>query len=485
MRDSITHLSITEARVLVQSGQVSPLELTQACLARISRLNPQIHAFLEVAEEQALQTAQEATEEVAHHTATGLLHGIPLALKDLFDVRGMHTTAGSEFLKENRLAPPGMDVSRGVSSRDAAVTEKLRREGAILLGKLNMHEWALGVTTINPFFGACVNPWSFEDPQSLPRISGGSSGGSTAALAAGLCYGSIGSDTGGSIRIPASLCGVVGMKPTYGRVSMRGVIPLSWSLDHVGPMARTVQDVSLLLRCIAGYDEMDPASGDYPAEGLEELAEGSKPSMPWKIGVPSSLIFHDLEEEVEQAFRKATATLEEMGCRLLETELGDVEDASKASIKILLAEAAAFHRERLRAEPQRFGPDVLERLRQGLEISGIDYALARRKQAEWKRKIELLFDTIDLLVLPATPIVAPTISECDGLALASGALTRFMRLFNLTGAPALVLPCGFTTNKLPIGMQIVGPSWQEARILMLARAYESATDWHKRRPHLD
>ena len=466
MVDSLTGLTLIQARAEIGAGRVSPLELTEAYLARIEALNSKTNAYLQVAVESALSQARAATEAIALRRPLGVLHGIPMALKDLIDVRGMRTTAGSVLLKDN------------IASQDAFVTQKIRQAGAIILGKLNLHEWALGVTTKNPHFGPCRNPWD------LGRIPGGSSGGSGAALAARMCLGSIGTDTGGSIRIPASLCGIVGLKPTYGRVSLSGIVPLSWSQDHAGPMARTVEDAALLLTVIAGYDANDPSSVKAGDEDFASTLRPVRHPLKLKVGCPDNSMLTGLDPETGAAVQAAMTKLASLGCELREVSLEGYEVAIESSAKMLLAEAAAFHLERIRDHPNEIGVDVLERLRRGMEVAGVDYALARRTQIQWQRKMARLFETVDLMVLPATPLPATPISDSDSVPMATSVLTRFMRLFNMTGVPALVLPCGFTALGLPVGLQIVGPSWGETKVLQLAHLYEGATKWHTRQPVL-
>jgi aspartyl-tRNA(Asn)/glutamyl-tRNA(Gln) amidotransferase subunit A len=466
MDDSLTSLSIAEAGDEIRAGRLSPLELTRAYLARIEALNPELNAYLHVAAESALEEARAATESVAHGNPLGPLHGIPIALKDLIDVKGMPTTAGSILMKGN------------LAAGDAFITQRLRRAGAIILGKLNMHEWALGVTTINPHFGACRNPWNRE------CIAGGSSGGSGAALAARMCLGSIGTDTGGSIRIPASLCGIVGLKPTYGRVSLNGVVPLSWSQDHAGPMARNVQDLVSLLSVISGFDADDPYSVNREAEDLDSSIKTVHSPLRFKVGFPNELFLGATDSETRSAVERAVSKFPELGCEVREVSLEGHEKAMEASSRILLAEAASYHRDRIRDHAGEIGADVLERLRQGMDLKGIDFAMARRTQIQWQRKMSRLFETVDFIVLPATPQPATPISESEAVPMARGLLTRFMRLFNLTGIPALVLPCGYTLSGLPVGLQIAGPAWSETKLLQLARAYEAATEWHNRHPSL-
>jgi aspartyl-tRNA(Asn)/glutamyl-tRNA(Gln) amidotransferase subunit A len=463
---NLDSLTLTAAREAIRTKQISPLELTRAYLDRIAALNPKLNAFITLTAESALAEAQAATEAVMRDDELGALHGLPLALKDLFDVRGVPTTAGSPMLKEN------------VAREDAFVTKQLRDAGAIFLGKLNMHEWALGVTNINPHFGPARNPWN------TARITGGSSGGSAAAVAAGLCAGTLGSDTGGSIRIPASLCGVVGLKPTYGRISTRGVIPLAWSLDHVGPLGRCVDDVVLLFSVIDQYDDADPYSVQT-AQRNRWKTESRTTHHALRIGIPNDYFFSDLHPDTEAAYRAAIKTIGELGMTLIDVALPGFEISDKASSKILLADAAAYHQDRIAQRANRIGEDVLTRLRWGTEVSGIEYALARRTQIDWRRKLDRLFETIDVLIVPATPMPATPIDDSDPLTLSKGNLTRFTRMFNLTGNPTLVLPCGFSTDDLPIGLQLVGAHWRENLILQAAREYEQATTWHQRHPAVE
>jgi aspartyl-tRNA(Asn)/glutamyl-tRNA(Gln) amidotransferase subunit A len=455
---SLPFPTLLAASTALHAKQISPLELTQICLQRIEAIDPQITAFITLTAESALDEARITTEEIVHGNYRGVLHGIPLAIKDLFDVRGVATTAGSPLLRDN------------VAQDDAFVIKQLREAGAIFLGKLNMHEWALGVTGVNPHFGTARNPWN------TAHITGGSSSGSGAALAAGLCYGSLGSDTGGSIRIPSSLCGVVGLKPTCGRVSVRGVIPLSWSLDHVGPMARSVDDVMQLFAVINRHDRDDYYSVPNAEVEMRSAESFNVPHSAFRIGIPDDYFFSDLHPETEAAYRAAIKTLGEIGFELHDVTLPGFEISEKASAKILLTEAAAYHLEHMEQHADQIGTDVLTRFKWGLEVTGVEYALARRTQVEWRHKLTQLFESIDALVLPATPFPATRIDESDPVVLSKGNLTRFTRMFNLTGNPAIVLPCGRTADGLPIGLQIVGAQWQEEKILQIARAYEAARE---------
>ena len=459
----LTTLTIIEAAGLLARHEVSPVELTQAYLRRVERLDGALNCFITLTAETALQSARQAEAEIRQGDYRGVLHGIPLALKDLYETRGVRTTAGSKFFADN------------VPSADAVAVERLKAAGAALLGKLNMHEIALGVTNNNPHFGACHNPWN------LDCTPGGSSGGSAAALAASLCPGSLGSDTGGSIRIPASLCGVVGLKPTYGRASLRGVIPLSWNLDHVGPMARRVEDAAVLLQAIAGYDPLDPASVDLPVPNY--LAEINHGVRGWRIALANDAFLTRADPEILTALHAAAAVFVELGAEIVPTGLPNGRDAALINGLIVTSDAAAFHRQRLAEAPENFGEDVRQRLQSGAAYTSTEYILARRTQAELRRLFELFFQDYDVLLTLTTPIAAPLLDGPDAIEQAR-TLTRFTAPFNMTGLPALSLPCGFTRDGLPIGLQIVTRPWAEAALLRAGLAYEQATEWHLMRPEL-
>jgi aspartyl-tRNA(Asn)/glutamyl-tRNA(Gln) amidotransferase subunit A len=450
----LTSLNLHEAAKLVKTRQISPVELAQAHLARIAQLDPRLNCFITITPEIALQQAREAESEIGRGNYRGALHGIPLALKDLFETQGIRTTAGSTFFAEY------------IPETDAAVVQKLRQAGAVMLGKLNMHEIALGVTNENPHYGDCCNPWD------LKRMTGGSSGGNAAALAAGLCMGAMGSDTGGSIRIPASLCGVVGFKPTYGRVSLRGVIPLSWNLDHAGPMARCVQDVAMLLQSMAGYDPQDAWSVDMPVWDYLSLPEQGIKG--WRIGLAANDYFTDPEivnSEVNEAVQLAAHVFEKLGAIVEEVSFPNAWEAAMVNGLMTPSDGAAFHHQRLAENPQGFGADVLKRLQAGAAYSSTEYILARRMQTILRCQFSEFFNEFDLLLTPTTPITAPERGAADPVD-RPRLLTRFTAPFNLTGLPALSVPCGWSSEKLPIGLQVVGRTWEEAKVLTAGWLYE-------------
>jgi aspartyl-tRNA(Asn)/glutamyl-tRNA(Gln) amidotransferase subunit A len=457
----LTHLTIAEAADLLARREIAAVELTEAHLRRIDAHDTHLNSFITVTSDHALTQARAADAELTRGVRRGPLHGIPLALKDLYDTAGIRTTAGSTFFADR------------IPDTDARAVTLLYQAGAVLLGKLNMHEWALGVTNINPHYGPSRNPW---DPS---RITGGSSGGAAAALAAGLCMGALGSDTGGSIRIPSSLCGIVGLKPTFGRVSLQGVIPLSWNLDHAGPMARTVTDAALLLQAIAGYDPDDPVSVALPVDNL--LATLDAGVTGWRIALATDAHFGEADPEVISAVRRAATVFEELGARVEAVDLSQGREAAQMNALMTTSDAAAFHRDRLRDHPHRFGADVLARMERGAQFTSTEYILARRFQSEWRRRLERFFDQFDLLLTPATPITAPVIEGLDSIE-AARQLTRCTAPFNLAGLPALSLPCGLSAAGLPIGLQIVAAPWNEARVLRAGRAFENATQWHRQTP---
>jgi len=452
--------SIQETGELLRRREVSPVELTKNCLAQIEKLNSTLNAFITVTSDSALAQAHEAEEEILHGNWRGPLHGIPLALKDLIDTAGIRTTAASAVFKDR------------IPEEDAEVVRPLKDAGVIFLGKQNLHEFAYGGSSMISYYGEVHNPW---DPA---RIAGGSSGGSAASVAAGLCYGAIATDTAGSVREPAALCGVVGLKPTYGRIGARGIIPLSPSLDHVGPIARTVSDGAVMLRAIAGHNEngVNAPVGDYFAAIRERLT-------PLRIGVPRKFFYEDLDPEVATAVEEALGVLRALGNDLFEIEIDVPTDRT-----LQAAESYAYHREFVLRSPHLYQAETLRRIRTGEAISAAQVEQAGRELKQTRSEIRKVFENVDVLVTPTTPIPAPAIADLkrnpDALRPCELVLLRNTRPANVWGLPAISIPCGFTRAGLPIGLQIIGPHWREERVLQLAYAYEQATDWHALSPRL-
>jgi len=458
-----TWLSIAGAALLLRKKTLSPVDLTKACLKRIEQLNPKLNAFITVTAESALEQARAAENEIQKGQWRGPLHGIPVALKDLFDTAGVRTTAASGVFKDR------------IPAEDSEVVRRLKKAGTVLLGKLNMHEFAYGGSSVVSFYGPVRNPWSPE------HMAGGSSAGSAVALASGLCYGSAGSDTGGSIRQPSAYCGTVGIKPTYGRVSTRGVVPLSWLYDHVGPMTRTVEDAAVMLQALAGYDPEEPASVDKPVpDYTAALAQKS----PLRVGVPRKYFYEGLHPEIESALNEA---LKEIG--KLAASVRDIEMPASNDTTILRAEAYAYHAEMVKKTPELYQPETLKRIHAGEDVTTAAYVQARRQVDQYRREIRKVFETVDLLVTPTTPVppftIAELLADMDNLRTREILSLRNTRPFNILGLPSISVPCGFTKSGLPIGMQITGAPWAEGNVLRLAHAYEQQTEWHTRRPKLE
>ena len=459
--------TITDLAPGLRRKEVSPLELTRTCLDRIEKLNPRLNAFITVMAESALAEARAAEKEILRGEWRGPLHGIPIAIKDLIDTAGTRTTAASALYQDR------------VPVEDAEVVRRLRQTGAVILGKNNLHEFAYGASSLVSFFGEVHNPWNAE------YIAGGSSGGSAAAVAAGLCYAAIGTDTAGSIRLPAALCGCVGIKPTYGRVSTRGVIPLSWSLDHVGPLAATVADAALVLQAIAGYDSLDIHSAGVPVSDYVSASSttvGAEVKM-LRIGIPRSYFFNDLDDDVCAAVEQALTVIEG-----LVAEIRDVQIEIPADRVVQNAESYAIHADDVSRTPELYQAETMRRIRNGENISAAEYIRRRRDLDRERRRAQDIFAEVDLLVTPTTRIPAPAIADLkknpEALRPAEITLLRNTRPFNVWGLPVISLPCGFTKSGLPIGLQIAGPPWREDLVLRLAHAYERATAWHQRECHV-
>ena len=460
--DDLTALTLLDASELVRARKVSPVELTNACLARIERVNPALNAFITITADQARAEATAAEADIMRGRRRGPLHGIPLALKDLFDTAGVKTTAASAVFADR------------VPSQDAEVVRRLRQAGAVLLGKLNMHEFAYGDTSAVSHYGPVRNPWD------RTRVSGGSSGGSGAAVAARLCYGALGSDTGGSIREPSAFCGIAGLKPTYGRVSTAGVVPLSWSLDHVGPMCRTVADTATLLQAIAGYDPADTNSVDAPVPDYSRALTERTAAL--RIGIPRTLFYEGLDAEVERAIEETLAVI-----RRQTMTMHDVELPKYQTLPVVGAEAYAFHLPYVTKTPELYKPATRQRIEGGARVSASDYIAGKRELDRLRRAVAAVFSNVDLLVTPTVPVLPPTVDEAvnNPAVPPPGGVAPTLRNtqpFDIFGLPTISIPCGFSRAGLPIGLQITGPRLGEARVLTLAYAFEQATEWHRRAP---
>ena len=437
------------------AGEVSPVEVTEALLGRIEL--DETNAFITVTAERAMEDARRAEAEISAGRHRGPLHGVPVAIKDLVCTEGVRTTMASAFFEDH------------VPDRDAAVARKLREAGSVLLGKTNTHEFAYGPTGDRSFFGPTRNP------HDLARISGGSSGGSGTAVAAGLCYGAIGSDTGGSIRIPAALCGVVGMKPTFGRVGKSGVFPLAPTLDHVGPLTRTVGDNALFLSALAGHDPEDIHSVDRPPEDFaRDLDLGVRGTT---VGVPTNFFFEHVDREVEARVREAIEVFRGLGAEVREVDVPNVWETLHAQRLTLAAEAYAVHEERLKSEPERFDDQGLERLLGGEKLRAHRYADAQQRKLMSRREFEEVLGAVDVILVPSVPIPATEIGQretsIEGHEEAVySALTRLTGPTNLNGLPSLSVPCGTTASGLPVGLQLIGRPFDEATLYRFAHAYE-------------
>jgi aspartyl-tRNA(Asn)/glutamyl-tRNA(Gln) amidotransferase subunit A len=464
-QNELCYLTITEAAAGFRRKEYSPVELTGALLKRIESIDDKLHCFITLTAELALRQAKQAQQELRSGKDRGPLHGIPIAVKDLYMTNGIRTTCHSAVL-ENWLP-----------NFNATTVAKLQDAGAILLGKLGMHEFAFGGPSVDAPFPAVRNPWS------TAHIPGGSSSGSAAALAAGLCYGSLGSDTGGSIRTPSSHCGVVGIKPTYGRVSRHGVVPLSWSLDHAGPMARSVEDCAIILQTIAGYDAKDPASADAAVPNFRSgIGHGIKGM---RIGVPRVGWFDEnlgVDRQTETAFNRALEMLEELGATIIEIDGKPFSHARKANQTILVCEAYAYHEKRLQQAPEKFGSSVRRRMLEGAFLSAADYITAQRARAVLNEQIRANFTLVDVFATPSAPRPPKAFATMDPNE--QNLRPSFTNPFNLTGLPAISVPCGFTHENLPVGLQIGARSFDETTAFRVAYAYEQATKWHKQRPVL-
>jgi aspartyl-tRNA(Asn)/glutamyl-tRNA(Gln) amidotransferase subunit A len=461
----LSSLSVSELAPLLEHKKISPLELADDVLERVQESNPLLNAYVYVHPEMVRKQARQAESEIRRGAYRGPLHGVPISLKDNFFTSGVPTRAGSKILGDF------------IPNEDATVTKRLRRAGAVLIGKINLSEFAYGAETNNPHFGRTLNPWDTQ------RIPGGSSGGSAAAVAAFMCAASIGTDTGGSIRIPSALCGIVGLKPTYGRVSCHGVVPLSSTLDHVGPMARTVLDIAIVLNAIAGYDRLDQFSARKPVP--DYLAETKQKQKRPRLGVPHEYFFDDLHPEISEAIELAFDTLKKVGATFEEVSLPHITEAMQRSDALLHAEATSYHQSAgyFPTRAADYAPDVRERLEAGAHVLATDYLSALRVRDEARRDFGRALENVDAILVPSVPIEAPhlrdeTVQVNSHQETVRTSLVRLNRPANLVGLPAITLPCGLTHGRLPIGLQIIGRQFEESTILRIARTYERATHWH-------
>ena len=463
--NDICYLSIAEAAAALRRNELTPVDLTDACIARIEAIDGRLHSFISLTADRARAQARCAEQELRSGHDRGDLHGIPIALKDLYLTKGIRTTCHSAVLQN------------WIPDYDARVAAKLDQAGAILLGKLGMHEFAFGGPSVDAPFPAVRNPWNVE------HIPGGSSSGSGAALAAGLCYGALGSDTGGSIRTPSAHCGVVGIKPTYGRVSRHGVIPLSWSLDHAGPMARSVEDCALLLRAIAGYDRNDPASANVEVPDFRSSLRGGIERM--RVGVPRAGWFDEnlgIDPQTLAVFNKALTVLAGIGAQIREIDGRPFAIARKANQTILVCEAFAYHESTFQSMPMQFGAAVRRRMLEGAFLSAADYLAAQRARRVLTERICAYFESVDVFALPGAARPPDAFATMDPNE--QNLRPNFTNPFNLTGLPAISVPCGFTPGDLPAGLQIVAAPFAEPTALRVAYAYEQAAGWGTRKPPL-
>ncbi|MCC6707834.1 MAG: aspartyl/glutamyl-tRNA amidotransferase subunit A [Gammaproteobacteria bacterium] len=466
----VLNLSLREAARKVRDGSVSPVELVEASLARIAALDGSLHAFISVFADQATAVAKamEAMARAGH--ILGPLHGVPLALKDNIAVQGFATTAGSKILAD------------AISSEDATVAQRLRQAGAIFVGKLNMHEFAWGGTSANPHYGTVANPWNTS------RFAGGSSGGSGAALAARMCYGTLGTDTGGSIRLPSAINGVVGIRPTYGRVSNHGIIPLAWSMDTAGPLARDAADCALMFQVIAGHDPRDPASDACAVSDYTALRDDILSGL--RIGVIPGYFDAHLQKPVHDAVSRALAQFVNLGAQLVEVSIPNIQANISAQLTIEASEPSTYHQQWLRERPQDYGEDVRTLLEVGELLPATHYLQAQRYRSTLRRDFLAAFNKVDVFICPTLPFTATPLGatevviEHDTPEDMLGAIMRFTGIPSLTGLPALSLPCGFDGDGMPIGMQLIGKPFGEQALFNIGTAYQAVTDFHTQSPRL-
>jgi len=460
--EDLAFASIAELAPKLKSQKISPVELTELALSRIDQHDGTLNSFITVMADQARAEAKAAEQGIASGGYLGPLHGIPIAVKDLYATKGTRTTYGSLLFSD------------WVPDHDAALVERLKAAGAVILGKTNLQELAYGTTSANPHFGQVYNPWK------TGFHPGGSSGGSASALAAGLTWMALGSDTGASIRQPAACCGIVGIKPTFGRLSKHGCLPLSWSMDHTGPMTRGVRDAALTMNLLAGYDPRDPCSVDRPVPdflaGLEQGIAGKR------IAIVRKFFMEEGDPEVMAGVEATLPVLESQGAVIEEIELPHIEDAFKAGTLTIVTEGASYHADHLKNRADAFSPQCRADFELGRLYKATDYIQAQRLRRHLMEEVAKVMAPIDALVMPTSPITA---TPAEGNPPDHPVFrVRNTIPFNFLGLPGISIPCGFSSEGLPIGLQIIGKAFDEAGILNIAHAYEQATDWHRQRPAL-
>jgi aspartyl-tRNA(Asn)/glutamyl-tRNA(Gln) amidotransferase subunit A len=463
-------LNITRLSAMIRRREISPVEVTKYFLQRIHKLQPALNAYITITEELALRQAKQAEREILRGRYRGPLHGIPISIKDLICTKGIRTTGGSKILR------------RFMPKKNAAVIERLLDAGVVILGKASLHEFAFGVTNINPHYGPARNPWDTE------RISGGSSGGSAVTVQSAMALASVGTDTGGSIRIPSAACGCVGLKPTYGRVSLNGVIPLAGSLDHAGPMTRCVEDAAIMLEAMTDPDQMP---GGRPMRGRTSFRRDLRNGIQGlTVGLPKQFFFERISADVRKNVMDAIAALEQSGARVREITLQGMEESDELAGAITSGEALANHWQWIGKRASDYGGDVYSLLRAAMNQRSLDYLLAQTRRKKYRERLFQVLQSVDVLAAPTIPIVAPRIED-EEIVIAGkreslrSALLRLGRPGNLSGLPVISLPCGFSREGLPIGLQLIGRLWDEATLFKVAYAFERATTWHQKFPPED
>jgi len=456
----LQHLTIANAAERFRKGTLSPIQLMEAIFERIDETESKINAYVTICREESLRQAKIAESQINSGVDLGTLHGIPIAIKDVIETEGIRTAAGSKIF------------SNFVPKQDATVIGRLKSGGAIIIGKTQAHEFALD------------GPVPTRNPWNLDKIAGGSSSGSAAAVAISSCLGALGTDTGGSIREPASFCGLVGLKPTYGRVSKTGVIPASWSLDHVGPITKSVRDCALILESISGYDRSDPASTNGRVSKFTADLDGEISNL--RIGIPENYFFEEVDDEVLSTVRKAIQELEALGAQTSSINFPMAPEIMDTYSKILFSEVSAYHETFFRERSQDYSQEARSLIELGFFIPAVQYIRAQRLRGLLMKRVLELFVKVDLIVTPTLPIIAPNIGTTrvmiNDIENDLGVTTRNLAPFNLLGLPAITLPCGFSIKGLPIGMQIIGRPFEESTLLRLSNCYEKATNWNDRSP---